>query len=290
MESVANITRVRVALLGVPTDLNSSFRRGPAGAPARIREILRSDVGNSATESGAELGLEIEFTDTGDVEIREDATDAERITARVSALLSPLSSATASPPAPRDGVAIVPLILGGDHSITYPVVRALAALHGPLQILHIDAHADLYDDFEGNPHSHASPFARIMEQGLASRLVQVGIRTLNRHQRDQAQRFGVEIVPMREFATHLVPVLSGPLYVSVDLDGLDPAFAPGVSHQEPGGLTTRQLLDVLQAQRGPLVGADVVELNPALDPQGITAALAAKMVKELASLAARRSL
>ena len=288
MGSVAGSTRVRVALLGVPTDVNSSFRRGPAAAPARIREILRSDVGNSATESGAELGAEIELIDAGDVEIREDATDAERITARVSALGSATDPVTASAAAERDRIPLVPLVLGGDHSITFPVVRALAALHGPLQILHVDAHSDLYDDFEGNPHSHASPFARIMEQGLASRLVQVGIRTLNRHQREQAERFGVEIITMREFVSSMVPVLTGPLYVSVDLDGLDPAFAPGVSHQEPGGLTTRQLLDVLQAQQGPLVGADLVELNPALDLQGITAALAAKLVKELASLAARR--
>lgn len=280
MGSVAGSTRVRVALLGVPTDVNSSVRRGPAAAPARIREILHSDVGNPATESGAELGREIELIDAGDVEIREEAADAERISARVSELAAP-SGPRASP--------AMPLVLGGDHSITYPVVRALAALHGPLHILHIDAHSDLYDDFEGNPHSHASPFARIMEQGLASRLVQVGIRTLNRHQREQARRFGVEVIPMREFATRMVPVLPGPLYVSVDLDGLDPAFAPGVSHQEPGGLSTRQLLDVLQAQQGPLVGADIVELNPTLDLQGITAALAAKLVKELASLAAREA-
>ncbi|MCE9601771.1 MAG: agmatinase [Gemmatimonadetes bacterium] len=289
MGSVTNSTRVRVALLGVPTDVNSSFRRGPAAAPARIREILTSDVGNPATESGAELGHEIELIDAGDVEIREDATDAERISARVSALVSPSGSAASSAAAERDETTLVPLVLGGDHSITYPVVRALAAIHGPLHILHIDAHCDLYDDFEGNPHSHASPFARIMEQGLASRLVQVGIRTLNRHQREQAQRFGVEIIPMLEFTSRMVPVLSGPLYVSVDLDGLDPAFAPGVSHQEPGGLSTRQLLDVLQAQQGPLVGADIVELNPMLDLQGITAALAAKLVKELASLAAREA-
>ena len=287
MGSVVGSTRVRVALLGVPTDVNSSFRRGPAAAPARIRELLHSDVGNAATESGAELGAEIELTDAGDVEIREDATDAERISACVAALVSPSDAVSSSVTAAHDRIPVVPLVVGGDHSITYPVVRALAARHGPLQILHVDAHSDLYDDFEGNPHSHASPLARIMEQGLASRLVQVGIRTLNRHQREQAERFGVEIIPMREFATRMVPVLSGPLYVSVDLDGLDPAFAPGVSHQEPGGLTTRQLLDVLQAQRGPLVGADIVELNPALDLQGITAALAAKLVKELASLAAR---
>ena len=286
MGSAADSTRVRVALLGVPSDVNSSYRRGCARAPARIREVLNSDVGNAATESGAEIGIEIELADEGDVEIREDASDAARITARVSALVS---AHALQHPSAHHRIPVVPLILGGDHSISYPVVRALAAIHGPLQILHIDAHSDLYDDFGGNPHSHASPFARIMEQGLASRLVQVGIRTLNKHQREQAERFGVEIIPMRDFGTDKVPVLGGPLYVSVDLDGLDPAFAPGVSHQEPGGLTTRQLLDLLQTQCGPLVGADVVELNPALDLQGITAALAVKMVKELAGLAALRS-
>ena len=155
MESVVGCTRVRVALLGVPTDVNSSFRRGPAGGPARIREILRSDVGNQATESGDELGAESELADEGDVEIHENATDGERISGRVAALVS--ASATVR----HGAIPTVPLVLGGDHSITYPVVRALAALHGPLQILHIDAHSDLYDDFEGNPHSHASPIAQI---------------------------------------------------------------------------------------------------------------------------------
>ena len=133
------------------------------------------------------------------------------------------------PPAPR------PLSLGGDHSVTYPVVAALAEIHGPLNILHFDAHPDLYDDYEGDPLSHASPFARIMEQGHARRLVQFGIRTLNRHCRAQATRFGVEVIEMRDFAPDRVPIPEAPLYVSIDLDGFDPAFAPGVAHHEPGG-------------------------------------------------------
>ena len=125
-----------------------------------------------------------------------------------------------------------------------------------------------------------------MEAKLARRLVQVGIRTPNKHQREQAERFGVEMVQMADFDPARVPVLDGPLYVSIDLDGLDPAFAPGVSHHEPGGLSVRDLLRVLHAQRGPLVGADVVELNPDRDVNGMTAMVAAKLVKELCGYSA----
>jgi len=166
-------------------------------------------------------------------------------------------------------------------------MTAIAAHHGPVDILHIDAHPDLYDALLGNRRSHASPFARIMEAGLATRLVQVGIRTLNTHQREQADRFGVEIVPMRGFELAKLPRLVRPLYISIDLDGLDPAHAPGVSHHEPGGLTTRQLLDLLDRVEAPIVGADVVEYNPDRDINGMTAVVAAKLVKELAALIVR---
>lgn len=123
---------------------------------------------------------------------------------------------------------------------------------------------------------------------MAARLVQVGIRTLNRHCRDQALRFGIETIEMRDFSVDAVPLLSGPVYISVDLDGIDPAFAPGVSHPEPGGLTVRQVLDVLDRIDGWIVGADIVELNPRFDVNGITAILAAKLVREIASRAAQK--
>jgi arginase family enzyme len=126
-----------------------------------------------------------------------------------------------------------------------------------------------------------------MEQGLANRLVQVGIRTMNRHCREQVQRFGVEVIEMREFAADRVPIPEHPLYISIDMDALDPAFAPGVSHHEPGGLSVRDILSVLHRVRSPVVGADVVEYNPARDINGMTAVVAAKLVKELASLAGR---
>ena len=171
--------------------------------------------------------------------------------------------------------------LGGDHSITYPVIKAYAQRYPSLTILHFDAHPDLYDDFEENPYSHASPFARIMEAKLAQRLIQVGIRTMNPHQRDQAKRFGVEVIPMREWQGQLFKNFSNPVYISLDLDVLDPAFAPGVSHYEPGGMNTRELISVIQNLKANIVGADIVELNPRTDRGGVTAMVAAKLLKEL---------
>ncbi len=260
----------QVQLIGAPTDSNSSFRRGPAQAPAAIRAQLWSEMGNAAAENGRELGREIDLHDAGDLPLTETPADDALI---FEAMRGAAAAGT------------VPILLGGDHYVSGPAVRGVAAVHGPVNILHFDAHPDLYDDFEGNPRSHASPFARIFEAGAAARLVQVGIRTMNAHCRAQVARWGVEVVPMRDFAAGLVPIPAGPLYVSIDLDGLDPAVAPGVSHLEPGGLTVRQLLDVLQRIHGGIVGADVVELNPTRDINDMTAVVAAKLVKELASLA-----
>lgn len=268
----ATAARPRVRLIGLPTDSHSSFLRGPAGAPAAIRAALASDHSNRVTESGDELGLGIPFEDSGDLPLLENADDPAIISDAVEA-------------AARDGAA--PLCLGGDHMVTFPIVAGLARVHGPLNILHFDAHPDLYDNFEGDPLSHASPFARIMEKGLASRLVQIGIRTMNGHCREQADKFGVEVIEMRDFAPDRVPIPRAPLYVSIDLDGLDPAFAPGVSHHEPGGLSTREILSVLHRIDGNIVGADVVELNPSRDINQITATVAAKLLKELAGLAGR---
>ncbi len=257
-----------IVLIGLPTDSHSSFLRGPAAAPPAIRAALGSEHSNAAAESGAELGVDITVRDLGDLPLTESADDFETIR---------LAAAEAARSGGR------PIFLGGDHMVSFPIVSGLAEVHGPLDILHFDAHPDLYDDFGGDPLSHASPFARIMERGLARRLVQVGIRTLNRHCREQAERFGVEIVEMRHFAAAAVPIPEGPLYVSIDLDALDPAFAPGVSHHEPGGLTVRDILSVLQRIDGPIVGADVVEYNPRRDLNGMTATVAAKLVKELAA-------
>ena len=176
------------------------------------------------------------------------------------------------------------ICLGGDHAITHPIVRAVRRRHPALTILHIDAHADIYHAYQGNLRSHASPFARIMEEGLADRLIQVGLRTINDHHRQQFKRFGVEIVEASRCRETLPLNLKTPVYVSLDMDALDPAYAPGVSHREPGGLSTRQVIDLIHAIDQPIVAADIVEYNPRCDISGITATVAAKLFKEIAGM------
>lgn len=259
-----------VQLMGIPSDSNSSFMRGAARAPAQIRAALASTHGNNAAENGLEIGAELNIQDMGDLAITETPADDVLISAAVRK-------------AAQAGA--LPISMGGDHWVTCPIVQSLAEVHGPLSILHIDAHPDLYDHLDNNRRSHASPFARILERGSAKHLVQIGIRTVNRHQREQAHRFGiVEQIAARRFSTTNLPVLEGPLYVSIDLDGIDPSAAPGVSHHEPGGLTVREVLDALDRQTAWLAGADVVELNPDRDVDGVTAVLAAKLVRELAAM------
>lgn len=258
-------------LIGLRYDASSSHQRGAADAPAAIREALWSPSANSWTELGVDIGAEGAITDAGDLDLRTCASaDARRaIEHAITRLLA---------------IGARPVSLGGDHSITYPVLRALRP-HAPrLTILHVDAHPDLYDELAGDRYSHACPFARIMDEGLTDRLVQVGIRTINGHQRAQARRYGVEVIEMRridEGLSGLRIAPDAPLYVSIDLDALDPAFAPGVSHREPGGLSVRQLLALLQSLDAPIVAADIVELNPRNDPSGVSAIACAKILREL---------
>lgn len=257
----------RIGVLGIAYDENSSYRRGPAGAPPLIRAAFHSDSSNLWSENGTDLGEDGIFVDAGDVAPSQDGDTLAEITSAVTRLLDHN---------------LRPLILGGDHALTSPVFGAISARFPRLSILHFDAHPDLYDAYEGNRRSHASPFARIMEAGLVERLVQIGIRAMNGHQREQADKFGVEVVEMRDWHDDLVFDFDGPLYVSFDMDCLDPAFAPGVSHWEPGGLTTRQALRVIQSLRAPIVGADIVEFNPRVEAP-ITAMTAAKIFKEIAA-------
>ncbi len=264
------MTPPKVALLGIPYDASSSYQRGPAGAPVAIREALWSEAGNSWTEAGIDL-RDVGLYDEGDLWFT-DREPGEEARARIEqAVGSVLDSGRQ------------PLLLGGDHSITYPAVRGLRRHHPRLGILHLDAHPDLYQEFQGDRYSHACPFARIMEEGLADRLVQVGIRTMTGHQREQAERHGVEVIELRSWSEGVPLRFDSPVYLSLDLDVLEPGLAPGVSHREPGGLTVRQVLGIVQSLEAPVVGADVVEFNPQNDPSGLTAAVAAKLVKEIAA-------
>ncbi|WP_396633223.1 agmatinase [Maribacter sp. R86514] len=250
-----------IVIQGINWDAKSSFQQGPAKAPYLIRKALYSDSMNLYTE----LGVSIEndaITDKGDFTINE-YFDIETITKNNIDAGSKLLS------------------LGGDHSVTFPIIKAFNEYYPKLDILHIDAHADLYHEYEGDPYSHACPFARIMENGFAVKLVQVGIRTLNPHQANQAKKYDVDVHEMRNLDLNAIPKFNNPLYISLDMDGFDPAFAPGVSHHEPGGLSSRQVLDLIHSIDTEVVGADIVEYNPDRDFHDMTAYLAAKMMKEL---------
>jgi arginase len=253
-------------LLGIPLDRNSSFLRGTAQAPPLIREAFHSDHWNKTTETHVDLSVPGIFEDVGDL----PAMDSPDAFTRIKDAITKIVEAGKRP-----------VSLGGDHSITAPILQAIGKRIPAITLVHFDAHPDLYADYEGNPHSHASPFARIMEEQLVHRLIQIGIRTLNAHQHEQAEKYGVKIYETKNLPdpTHLN--LTGPIYVSFDMDALDPAFAAGVSHWEPGGLSTREAISYLHALPGPIIGADLVEFNPAQDATGLTATVAAKILKEL---------
>ena len=262
----------KIALLGVPHDENSSFMRGPAEAPALIRRELHSDAYSMWSETGVDLGAAGALVDHGDVPFDGAADPWEVIEREVQRAMEPGD----------------PLVcLGGDHAITHPILRAVRRRHPRLTIVHIDAHPDIYDAYQGNRRSHASPFARIMEEGLADRLIQVGLRTVNDHHRDQFRRFGVEVIEAGRCRDHIRLDIATPVYVSMDIDGLDPAFAPGVSHREPGGLSTRQVIDLFHGIEQPIVAADIVEYNPRCDVGNMTALVAAKLLKEIAGMMVR---
>ena len=258
-------TQAKIIVQGIPFDRYSSFKRGTAKAPDKIREALFNGSANSWSESGINIGDEDVTFDSGDLNFTPEMNVFEEIQLSVSNIYDNEKK---------------PLSLGGDHSITYPIIKSVAEYFPNLSILHFDAHPDLYDQYEGNKYSHACPFARIMEEGLVDRLIQVGIRTLNAHQREQAERFGVEIVEMRELKEEKVLDFSTPLYISFDMDCLDPAYAPGVSHWEPGGMSTRQVIEIIQSISANVVGADIVEFNPEVETD-LTAMVAAKIFKEM---------
>lgn len=282
---MVRLRRVTVKLLGIPYDAHSSYLRGPAEAPQAVRNALNCGSANWATELGALVdpatGI---WSDLGDLELDEAVEQA----------LPSIRSAVAD--AVSDGSPL--LSLGGDHLVAWPIVQAMSDRYDDITIVHFDAHPDLYDELDGDRFSHACPFARIMEEEKVARLVQLGIRTMTDHQRQQAERFGVEVHELREW-DGLVPELTGSVYVSVDIDALDPAFAPGISHHEPGGMSTRQLIDSLHQLRpasqggclhgANLIGADIVEINPQRDLNDMTAMVGAKLTRELLGLLAFQS-
>jgi agmatinase len=257
----------KVSLLGIPNDDNSAMMKGAAEAPAPIRAELYSDAHSLWTETGIDLNEA--FSDHGDIRFddKRDPWDViEETVGRVMANGDPL------------------ICLGGDHAVTHPVMRAVRQRHKSLTILHIDAHPDIYDSYQGNRRSQTSSFARIMEEGLTDRLIQVGLRTINGHHREQFKRFGVEVIEAGRCGEDIRLDVRTPIFISMDIDALDPAYAPGVTYREPGGLTVRQVVNLLHRLDQPIVAADIVEYNPRCDISNLTANVAAKLLKEIAGM------
>jgi agmatinase len=201
-----------------------------------------------------------------------------------------------------DGVRL--MTLGGDHTIALPLLRAVAAAHGPIGVVHFDAHLDTWDTYFGEPTTHGTPFRRAAEEGLLDpgRCLHVGIRGPLYTSEDLTQDgvLGFQVIRADDFETGSVPELiararrrlgDGPVYVSVDIDVLDPAHAPGTGTPEAGGLTSRELLHMLRGLVGlDIVGADLVEVSPPYDHAEITGIAAAHVAYELLSVLARNAI
>ncbi|MUL44136.1 agmatinase [Streptomonospora sp. PA3] len=280
------VERADIAVVGVPFDTGVSYRPGARFGPSAIREAGRL-LRPYNPGAGIAPFAAAQVVDGGDIAVNpysvQDAVEA--IDAGAAAL-------TAS------GTRLV--VLGGDHTIALPLLRALHRRHGPIALLHFDAHLDTWDTYFGEPYTHGTPFRRAAEEGLldGDALCHVGIRGPLYGERDLAddRRFGFGIVTAADVLRRGVDEVAAalrervgdrPLYVSVDIDVLDPAHAPGTGTPEAGGLTSRELLEILRGLAGcRLVGADVVEVAPAYDHAQITATAAAHVAYDLVSLLA----
>jgi arginase len=265
--SIKKVQEYEFAILGIPFDGKSCYLRGAARGPKAIREASTGKAINPWTESGVNLEDETVIADLGDLDVMGSFEEIfSRTEQRVLEILEKEA---------------MPIVLGGDHSISYPIVRAFSRKYANLDVLHFDAHPDLYEELYGDRYSHACPFARIMEEGWVENLLQVGIRAATGQQREMARKHRVRMIEMKDIKQEIDLDFSNPLYISFDMDALDPAFAPGVSHHEPGGLSTRQVIDMIHALNAQIVGLDVVELNPDRDNSGITSAAAVKIIMEI---------
>ena len=257
-----------ISIIGIPSDKNSSFLRGASQAPPLIMKEFFSESSNLFTESGINLDQSSIFKYNGCLRLKNQNSEYEQIQKAVYNELEKNNRC---------------ISIGGDHSITYPIISAYTNFYKQLNILHFDAHPNLYDSFDNNLFSHASPFARIMKNNLVEKLTQAGIRTMNAHQKEQAKKYNVQVIHMGQFDSTMQFDFDGPVYVSIDLDALDPAFAPGVSHPEPGGLSTRDLLTILSTANGEVVGAISLNIIQKKRLSEYNCSIRIKILKELMS-------
>ena len=281
---------VDVAVVGVPFDSGTSYRSGTRFGPRAIREASVMLWGYNPVVEVAPLDV-LKLVDYGDVAVVpvDIVANNDRIEAKVGAIL------TAGPTV---------VALGGDHSISLPLLRAHAGKYGAMAVVHFDSHPDTWDREFGDafPYSHGTPFRRALEEGLIDpeAYIQVGIRgpVSGPEDYEDARRLGAEIVTIGEAFEIGIPAVSErirtrlggpPVYISLDIDSADPAYAPGTGTPEVGGFTSYQLLQLVRGLSGlDLVGLDLVEVNPLFDHGNITALLAANLVFEYLSVQAKR--
>jgi guanidinobutyrase len=270
-----------VGFIGVPFDLGTSNRTGARFGPRQIRsESVLLRPYNMATRAAPFDSLRV--ADLGDVAINPyNLLDS---IVRIEAAYKPILDAGCKP-----------LTLGGDHTIALPILRAIHAKHGKVGLIHVDAHADVNDTMFGEKIAHGTPFRRAVEEGLldCKRVAQIGLRGTGyaAEDFDWCREQGFRVVTAEQtWYKSLEPLMAevreqidgGPVYISFDIDGIDPAFAPGTGTPEIAGLTVPQALEIIRGARGlDIVGADLVEVAPPYDPFGTTALLGANLAFEL---------
>ena len=286
LPAVASAKGLDVALLGIPYDGGTSYRTGARFGPRAVREqssLIRP--WNPVLKVHPFERLRV--ADCGDVDVVP--ISIERTLAAIQARVGEVMAAGA-----------MPVCVGGDHSVTLGILRAVARRHGPVGVVHFDAHPDTWDEYFGSKFFHGTPFRRAVEEGLIEpkRMIQVGIRGPLYGDEDFAfhDQHGIEVVRIEAVKEHgtawvterLSRLRGGPVYLSFDIDAVDPAFAPATGTPEVGGLTSYEALVLVRALAGLiLVGADVVEVSPPYDGPGqITALLAANLLFEIVSLLA----
>ncbi len=263
-----SLATASVVLFGAPMDYTASFRPGARLAPAAIRR-LSPVLEEYSVAAGRDL-TEISFFDAGDMVLPYG--NVEKSLKSIKAVVSAIATAGK-----------IPFLLGGDHLVSFPAVQALHCLCPDLVVLHFDAHADLRLHYQGEKLSHASIVYRLLEDVGIKDVYQFGIRSATKEEMllaaDRTNLFLNEVIaPLKKVVDNLK---ERPLYITVDIDVLDPAFAPGTGTPEPGGITAGEFLripEVLSASR--VVGLDLVEVSPPYDPAETTSLLAAKFIRE----------
>lgn len=283
-----NKSEANAYVLGLCWDKSSSFRSGSAKAPKIIRDYTSSRLYNSYTEDGVNLKDYWKIYDLGDVNPSSIAEAFRTVKEKISKIAS----------------SKLYIFLGGDHSITYATLKALKeALNGSWGLIYFDSHPDLYENYEGDPYSHACVIRRIIDDAIVNpkHIIQIGIRAPTAEQLNYAKDNGISIVSTSDVCKKKAKEISlvinealgkvNNVYVSFDVDVLDPAFAPGVGNPEGGGITLRSLIDIVHSLEGLTIRAlDVVETNPEYDCAGITFCSTSKFIRESLGVIALKSL